>query len=64
MDLCVAVPYFSMEKDLRKVIWDDGLHLTRAGYQMMGEAIGARIAELHSNEEKPQILISDSTAVS
>lgn len=52
MDLCAAVPYFSMDGKLRREIWDDGLHLTRAGYHMMGEAIGARMAELLSGEGK------------
>jgi lysophospholipase L1-like esterase len=48
MDLCAAVPYFSMDERLREKIWDDGLHLTKAGYKMMGDAIGARMTELLS----------------
>ena len=45
MDLCAAVPYFSMDKMLRKEIWDDGVHLTKAGYKMMGitNGIGMKI---------------------
>lgn len=59
MDLCAAVPYFSMDKMLRREIWDDGLHLTKAGYQMMGEAIGARMAELLSDEGEGSLMASD-----
>ena len=46
MDLCHAIPYFSMEKAKRDTIWDDGLHLTREGYEMMGDAIAAHLIEL------------------
>lgn len=49
MDLCAAIPYFSMSEQLREEIWDDGLHLTQAGYKMMGDLIGARMAELLSH---------------
>ena len=46
MDLCRAVPYFSMEESKRDTIWDDGLHLTKGGYEMMGNAIAAHLIEL------------------
>ena len=46
MDLCSAVPYFDMDKDARDNIWDDGLHLTKEGYEMMGDAIASRMIEL------------------
>lgn len=59
MDLCAAVPYFSMDKTLRREIWDDGLHLTKAGYKMMGEAIGARMADLISAESQASMKASD-----
>lgn len=59
MDLCAAVPYFSMDKKLRREIWDDGLHLTKAGYKMMGEAIGARMADLLSREGVGSQMTSD-----
>ena len=49
MDLRAAIPYFSMSEQLREEIWDDGLHLTQAGYKMMGDVIGARMAELLSH---------------
>lgn len=46
MDLCAAVPYFNMSDAQKPRIWDDGLHLTMAGYEMMGEAIAAKLIEL------------------
>ena len=46
MDLCSAVPYFAMDKAKQKLIWDDGLHLTKDGYEMMGNAIAAHLLEL------------------
>ena len=46
MDLCRAIPYFSMEEAKRDFIWDDGLHLTEEGYKMMGDAIAAHLIKL------------------
>ena len=46
MDLCKAVPYFALEEEKRDSIWDDGLHLTEEGYNMMGDAIAAHMIEL------------------
>lgn len=34
-----------MDKDTRDNIWDDGLHLTKEGYEMMGDAIASRMIE-------------------
>lgn len=53
MDLCAAVPYFNMSDTQKPRIWDDGLHLTMAGYEMMGEAIAAKLIELLHVVEKP-----------
>ncbi|KAL8679583.1 MAG: hypothetical protein Q9186_004140 [Xanthomendoza sp. 1 TL-2023] len=48
-----AVPYFNMNETMREQIWDDGLHLTMDGYEMMGEAIATRLIELLHTVEKP-----------
>ncbi len=53
LDLRAAVPYFDMSDFLRERIWDDGLHLTMAGYEMMGQAIAAKLIELLQVGEKP-----------
>lgn len=31
---------------MRDKIWDDGLHLTKDGYKLMGDAIASRMIEL------------------
>ena len=41
-----------MDEAKREVVWDDGLHLKKAGYKMMGDAIAARLVDLISNEIK------------
>ncbi|KAL8958807.1 MAG: hypothetical protein Q9193_004205 [Seirophora villosa] len=46
MDLCAAVPFFTMNDTMRAMMWDDGLHLTMDGYEMMGNAIAAKLLEL------------------
>ena len=48
------MPYFSMDEDLRDKIWDDGLHLTEDGYEMMGDAIASRMMELLQECDDPK----------
>ncbi|KAL8783880.1 MAG: hypothetical protein Q9213_004298 [Squamulea squamosa] len=38
---------------MRPRIWDDGLHLTMAGYEMMGEAIATKLIELLHTVDEP-----------
>eukprot|EP00879_Flechtneria_rotunda_P021836 GHRR01023026.1.p1 GENE.GHRR01023026.1~~GHRR01023026.1.p1 ORF type:complete len:206 (+),score=58.77 GHRR01023026.1:1090-1707(+) len=38
-DLAAALPYESMQEEQRWDIWDDGVHLTVRGYDVMGELI-------------------------
>ena len=52
MDLYSAVPYFSLDDAKQELIWDDGLHLTKEGYEMMGNAITARLIELLQTGDK------------
>lgn len=50
MDLCSAIPYFSMNEKRRKEIWlYDGLHLTEKGYRLMGEKIAERLVGILKN---------------
>jgi lysophospholipase L1-like esterase len=35
-----------MDDAIKTTIWDDGLHLTDKGYDMMGQLIAKRLAEL------------------
>ncbi|KAL9019786.1 MAG: hypothetical protein Q9185_002930 [Variospora sp. 1 TL-2023] len=46
MDLCAAVPFFTMSETMREMVWDDGLHLTMDGYELMGTAIAIKLLEL------------------
>ena len=54
MDLCSAVPYFAMDEAKQDLIWDDGLHLTEDGYEMMGNAIAAHLLELLKSSGDPK----------
>ena len=45
-DVCAKIPYASMDKEMRKKVWDDGLHMKPAGYDMMGDAIADRLLEI------------------
>lgn len=38
-----------MDEQRREEIWDDGLHLTDKGYDMMGQLIAGRLLELLSS---------------
>ncbi|KAK4692416.1 hypothetical protein P7C71_g4787, partial [Lecanoromycetidae sp. Uapishka_2] len=45
-DIDKAIPFFDMPEDEREKIWDDGVHLTKAGYERMGDAIADRLIEI------------------
>ncbi len=47
-DLCAAIPYHDMAPDKRKIIWDDGLHLKKAGYDLMGSTIAQHLEKTMS----------------
>ena len=42
-----------MSDTMRKTMWDDGLHLTADGYEMMGDAIAKKLLELLATVDKP-----------
>ncbi|KAI4090453.1 MAG: hypothetical protein LQ344_004759 [Seirophora lacunosa] len=42
----LTVPFFTMNDTRRAMMWDDGLHLTMDGYEMMGNAIAVKLLEL------------------
>lgn len=46
-----------MDDAKQELVWDDGLHLTEDGYEMMGNAIGAHLIELlnTSNDTKNKL---------
>lgn len=45
-DLNTAIPFWSLAPEERKAYWDDHIHLTPAGYDLMGEKIAARLVEI------------------
>ncbi|RAO72904.1 uncharacterized protein BHQ10_008916 [Talaromyces amestolkiae] len=45
-DLKSAIPYHDMDEQRREENWDDGLHLTDKGYDLMGEVVSERLLEL------------------
>lgn len=45
-DIASAIPYTDMPEYERGKIWDDGVHLTKAGYERMGDAIADRLIEI------------------
>lgn len=53
-DLYNAIRYTGIDKDLRKKLWDDGLHLTSEGYKVMGDVIAVRMFELLKMTQQPK----------
>lgn len=45
-DLCAAVPYHSMSETDRGKYWDDGLHFTPDGYELVGQKVGMALVSL------------------
>ncbi|KAK7744844.1 hypothetical protein SLS53_003077 [Cytospora paraplurivora] len=45
-DLASAIPFWSLADAERDKYWDDHIHLTSAGYDLMGEKIAAHLVEL------------------
>jgi hypothetical protein len=49
-DLAQALPYESMPEEQRWEIWDDGVHLTMAGYDRLGELVANALLPLMQAE--------------
>ncbi|KAL2038901.1 hypothetical protein N7G274_008423 [Stereocaulon virgatum] len=45
-DVAKAIPYTDMPEEERNEVWDDGVHLTKVGYERMGDAIAHRLIEI------------------
>lgn len=45
-DLNAAVPYFAMSEADRKEYWDDHIHMTSSGYDLMGKKVGMALVSL------------------
>ncbi|KAJ5724784.1 hypothetical protein N7493_006512 [Penicillium malachiteum] len=46
-DLCRAIPYHDATEEFREQMFDDGLHLTEEGYDVMGTVIAKHFAPLY-----------------
>ncbi|OJJ49098.1 hypothetical protein ASPZODRAFT_13835 [Penicilliopsis zonata CBS 506.65] len=45
-DLHAKVPFHSMSEEQRSDIWDDGLHLTDIGYDLVGDLVAEHLVKL------------------
>ncbi|KAJ6007863.1 hypothetical protein N7540_011839 [Penicillium herquei] len=50
-DLCRAIPYHDASEEFVEQIFDDGLHLTEEGYDLMGTVIAEHFAPLYAANE-------------
>lgn len=46
-----AVPYWSMSEENRVLYWEDHIHLTADGYDLMGDRIATRLLEILAKED-------------
>lgn len=51
-DLFRAIPWESMDEDHRARIWDDGIHFTPEGYDLLGSMLADRIVELTTGSQE------------
>jgi hypothetical protein len=52
LDLESKIPFWRMPEDKRREIWDDGVHFTEKGYDLMGEIITERLVELIGKSDR------------
>ena len=52
-DVAAAIPWTGMNATERHRIWDDGVHFTKVGYELMGDTIADRLIPLIKKESKP-----------
>ncbi|RAL12970.1 SGNH/GDSL hydrolase family protein [Aspergillus homomorphus CBS 101889] len=48
LDIHKEVPYHSAEKDFKEKMWDDGVHMTPDGYDLVGEVVANHLIQLLS----------------
>lgn len=61
-DLFEKMPYHSMTEDQRDELWDDGLHFTEKGYEVIGGMVAERLIELLSGEDGKENKASEGKA--
>lgn len=50
VDLKSKIPYHSASESFQREMFDDGLHLTGRGYDLMGTVVGERLVSLIKEE--------------
>jgi len=51
-DLHKEMPFHNLSEEQRRNIWDDGVHFTEKGYQIMGEKVADRLIEIIGGLDK------------
>ncbi|KAL6717541.1 hypothetical protein ACLMJK_005456 [Lecanora helva] len=46
-----AIPWTGMDEKERTKIWDDGVHLTKEGYELMGDTIADRLIDIVKEQQ-------------
>lgn len=50
LDLAAEIPWEDMPEKKRKVFWDDGVHFTEKGYELMGKLVAKKLVATVSAE--------------
>ncbi|OWP03047.1 hypothetical protein B2J93_3673 [Marssonina coronariae] len=50
-DLYEAMPYWEMDKEMRDEVWDDNIHFTAKGYDMIGKLLADQLFEIMQKAE-------------
>ncbi len=51
LDLHARMPYHAITEEEREERWDDSLHFTPKGYEMIGHIVGERLAKILKDEK-------------
>lgn len=50
-DLFKVIPYHSLPPEKREELWDDGVHFTSKGYDVLGGYLATRLTEIVSSSK-------------
>lgn len=53
MDIFPKVPYHTLSEEDQVKYWDDGLHMSRAGYDLLGNHVADALLKLIAKDELP-----------
>ncbi|KAG9237272.1 SGNH hydrolase-type esterase domain-containing protein [Amylocarpus encephaloides] len=52
LDLYHIIPWVSLPEERRKALWDDGVHFSPEGYNLMGQVIARELIKIINKENK------------